>query len=288
MLVREQREFEAAIAVFEVIFHRTKLNLKLNESTKTGIDINWVSTNPPVSVHLFNRWTDNLQLYWLYFESTWAFGWCLLDLLSFGRAYIFLSLLLLLWIKGNNIFLLYRWASNSVGLYDDILPSFLIACCCIVPWAPKNLKAQTLDYDCDKSRIQKLLQINIWFIPEENSTIRLPTILEWFVSSSLLSSHHLNHPSTALLCPQRTHLSNGLRKVLHLFIPPSDVLGEAIKVQVPEILFQLHSKVKKKFRSLWSYEVGSDGKRTLKCKKESGVRVMYSGMSVCLADEEVP
>lgn len=229
MLVREQREFEAAIAVFEVIFHRTKLNSKLNESTKTGIDVNWVSTNPPVSVHLFNRWADNLQLYWLYFESTWAFGWCLLDLLSFGRAYIFLGLLLLLWIKGNIFFLLYRWASNSVGLYDDILPSFLIACCCIGPIGHrKTWKRKPWTTIVTSREFRNYCRLISGSFPKENSTIRLPTILEWFVSSSLLSSHHPNHPSTALLCPQRTHLSNGLRKVLHLFVPPSDVLGEAI------------------------------------------------------------
>lgn len=156
MLVREQREFEAAIAV-------------------------WVSTNPPVSVHLFNRWTDNLQLYWLYFESTWVFGWCLLDLLSLDRAYIFLGLLLLLWIKGNIFFFAISMGlklSRSLWWYLAFFPNRLLLH--RTYWAPKNLKAQTLDYDCDKSRIQKLLSINIRFIPERkqhNSTTHNPRMV---------------------------------------------------------------------------------------------------------------
>jgi hypothetical protein len=83
-------------------------------------------------------------------------------------------------------------------------------------------------------------------------------------------------------------------------VPLLDVLGEVIKMEILEILFQLHAKAKRVFGSLWCIDrrekrviygrkrtlsrnggIGSDretrdvGSVAFKWKKESGVGIMY-------------
>ena len=67
----------------------------------------------------------------------------------------------------------------------------------------------------------------------------------------LIPKPHFPEPWLILLPQRESQSLNGLWKVLHLLVPLLDVLGEAIKMEVPETLFQLHGKAKRVFGSLW-------------------------------------